>query len=353
MLSVKERGPLENDPKVKVIETLTRHAAHHVHVIIYPGFKAVEAAGAIHVLDQANVQLAAMGQPAPYEITLCTPHAGLVRSDTLLHLEAKAMHSFASLTPPPDTVIIVGARDIETALNEQPQIVEWIRHMHAQTPRIIGVCSGAFFLAAAGLLDGLTATTHWRVAKRLKEKYPRITVAEDSIYVRNDRIWTSAGVTAVFDLALALVEEDLGRNIALAVAREMVIYLKRPGGQPQFSQYLNFQMTTHHGIHTLQNWIIQHLDKDLSTADLARRVAMSPRNLGRIFLQQFGCSPQEFVELARMEKAKSLLEEGYFSLKKIATECGLSSEERLRRTFRRHCGITAREYRDRFHADKS
>lgn len=337
---------------MKEIETSTKHHIHHVHVVIYPGFKAIEAVGAIHVLDQANAQLAAMSLPAAYEIILCAPNKGVVRSDTLLHLEAEAMHSFSSVSRPPDTVVIVGARDIETALSEQQQIIEWIKHVNLQAQRIIGVCSGAFFLAAAGLLDGLTATTHWRVAKRLKEKYPKVTVTEDSIYVRDGRIWTSAGVAAVFDLALTLVEEDLGRDIALAVAREMVVYLKRPGGQPQFSQHLNFLMTTHHGIHALQNWIIQHLNSDLRTADLARRVAMSPRNLGRVFLQQFDCSPQEFIELARMEKAKSLLEESYFSLKKIATECGFGSEERLRRTFRRHCGITAKEYRDRFHSNK-
>lgn len=317
-------------------------ASHSIHIVIYPGFKSLEAVGALTVFDYANAHLQARGEPALYDLHLVAPEPGPVQSDTLVKLEAQALRGRGL----PDTALVVGARDIGTAVHQQRAIVDWCRHAAGRIERLVGVCSGAFFLAQAGVLDGLDATTHWSVASRLATEFPAINVNADAIFIQNGRIWTCAGVSAAIDLSLALVEQDLGQDLALNIARELVVYLKRPGGQSQFSQHLDSQMTPHSGIRGLQLWILQNLSQDLSLEVLAAQANMSSRNLRRVFHRQTGRSPSEFIEQARLERARRLLADGDSALKRIAAHCGFGSEDHMRRVFQRHLGVTPKTYRE-------
>jgi len=206
-----------------------------VDIIVYPGFKAVEAIGPMSVFEYANLHLQRHGRPPGYDVRVASCSVGPVRSDTLMSLDATKALSTLAL---PDNAIIVGARHIQTALVDSAAITDWVAAVAPRLRRLASLCSGAFFLAAAGVLDGKRATTHWGVAARLQADYPAVQVDADAIFVRADHVWTSAGVTAGIDLALALVEEDYGRELALEVATEMVVFLKRPGGQSQFSAHL-------------------------------------------------------------------------------------------------------------------
>lgn len=214
--------------------------------------------------------------------------------------------------------------------------------------RTVGLCTGSFFLAEAGLLNNRRATTHWTVAPLMERRYPSVRVEPDSIFVKDGPIWTSAGVTACMDAALAIIEEDLGREVALSVARDMVMYLKRPGGQSQFSVHLTSQMTDHSAVRGIQEWILGGLDREFSMTELASRAAMSTRNFARVFSRETGHGPAEFIEIARVELARRLLEDHRCSLKAIAVRCGFKTEDRLRRAFQRRCRITPKEYRERF-----
>lgn len=316
-----------------------------IDIVIYPGFKAIEAVGPVNVFDYANAQLAALHRPPAYDLNIVSTSTGYIQSDTLIALQAtKALSRFTL----PDIAIVVGARQIETALVEVPEIVDWIRSVSHRLERLISLCSGSFFLAEAGVLDHKRAATHWSVAELLQRRYPRVQVDPDAIFITEGRIWTSAGVTAGLDLALAMVEEDLGRDIALAVARDLVVYLKRPGGQSQFSVHLSSQMTNHPTIRELQDWILRNLEHKLTIPELAKRVAMSERNFTRLFSRETGYAPAEFIELGRAEAARRLLEDVDLPLKSIAARSGFNSDEHMRRVFQRRFGVTPSAYRDRF-----
>lgn len=318
---------------------------HTVDIIVYPGFKALEAIGPLSVFEYANLQLQRSGLPPGYDVRIASTRPGAVRSDTLMSLEAvKSINMIAV----PDHAVIVGARHIEEALAGAPEIVDWVAAVCPRMKRLAALCSGAVFLAAAGVLDGKRATTHWSVAKLLKARYPAVVVDSDAIFIREDNLWTSAGVTAGIDLALAFVEVDFGRELALGVASEMVVYLKRPGGQSQFSTHLMVQKTGKLNIRDIQTWILANLDQRLSVAALAERAAMSVRNFTRIFHQETGLSTLEFIEVARFELARQKLADLDLSLKQVVAMCGFANEEHLRRVFQKRLGITARHYRERF-----
>jgi transcriptional regulator GlxA family with amidase domain len=320
-------------------------APRRVDIVVYPGFKALEAIGTMSVFEYANVHLQRQGRSTGYSITIAASAAGEIASDMLMSLDAtKALNPFDL----PDIAVIVGTREIERALQLNPALVEWCRHVAAHIDRLVALCSASFFLAAAGLLDDRQAATHWSVAALLQSRFPRILVDADAIYLRQDRIWTSAGVTAGIDLALALVEEDHGRPLALAVARDLVVFLKRPGGQSQFSVHLASQNTSHAGVRGIQDWILCHLAEPICIAQLARRAAMSERNFRRVFSKEVGTTPLEFVESARLEAARRLLEDGHLPLKSIASRVGFMSEQSLRKLFHKRLGIGPGEYRDRF-----
>ncbi|WP_026433285.1 GlxA family transcriptional regulator [Paracidovorax oryzae] len=323
-----------------------------VHIVVYPGFKALEAVGPLSVFDYANVHLARRGRPPGYAVSIAARARGPVRSDTLMSLDATEVlctGGDAASGAMPDTALLVGARHIEAALADAPEIVAWARTAAPRVRRMVALCSGSFFLAAAGLLDGRRAATHWSVAARLQELHPAVAVDPDAIYVRDGHLWTSAGVTAGIDLALALVEEDYGHALALEVARDMVMYLKRPGGQSQFSVQLASQATTHRGMQDVQAWALEHLSEPLTLQVLAGRASMSERHFRRVFAQETGRSPSAFVESARLEAARRLLEsDAALPLKTVAARVGLGSEQALRHLFLRHLGIPPQAYRERF-----
>jgi transcriptional regulator GlxA family with amidase domain len=212
------------------------------------------------------------------------------------------------------------------------------------------VCTGAFLLAQAGLLDGRRATTHWEFCPALERAHPEVTVEADSIFVRDGHVWTSAGVTAGIDLALALVEEDAGRDASLQVARQLVVFTQRPGGQAQFSAQLSHPPAERPTLRDLQAWLPDHLDEDLSVEALAERAFMSPRNFARAFRAEVGVTPGAYVAGLRLERARLELESGDAPVEEVARRCGFGTVETMRRTFHRRLRTSPSEYRDRFKA---
>lgn len=234
--------------------------------------------------------------------------------------------------------------DIDAAL------VRWIRRRVPQAQRVCSVCTGAFYLAEAGVLDGLRVTTHWGWADELQRRYPRLRVDADPIFIRQGRIWTSAGVTAGIDLALALLEQDLGHQSAIAVARQLVMFIKRPGGQSQFSVPLASQASGAGRFAELHAWIAANLGADLRVENLAGYVNMSPRTFARAYTAETGRTPARTVELMRLEAARRALEETSLPLKRIANDAGYGEEQNLRRVFQRQLGVSPAQYRERFSA---
>ncbi|MFL5908454.1 MAG: GlxA family transcriptional regulator, partial [Solirubrobacterales bacterium] len=222
------------------------------------------------------------------------------------------------------------------------------RSASRRSRRVTSVCSGAFLLARAGLLEGRTVTTHWASTAELARRHPELRVDPNPIFVRDGNVWTSAGVTSGMDLSLALVEEDLGRDIAVEVARWLVLFLQRPGGQAQFSTHLSAQLAERQPLRELQAWIADNLDADLRVEALAERAAMSPRNFARFFHRETGITPAAYVEELRVERARQLLEESDESIELVSSRCGFGTPETMRRAFARRVGAAPADYRARF-----
>jgi transcriptional regulator GlxA family with amidase domain len=312
-------------------------------MLVFPGLQVLDATGPLEVFSAAN-DARPRGAPA-YEPLLVARRAGPVASSAGYALVAQ--RGIGELRGPLDTLLVAGGTGTAGALGDRA-LLRWLRRAAPKARRVASVCTGAFLLAEAGLLDVLRVTTHWSAIGLLAERYPRLTVDPDPIYVRAGRISTSAGVTSGMDLALALVEEDLGRETALAVARRLVLFLARPGGQSQFSAQLAGQLAEREPLRELQTWIAEHPRADLSVAALARRVAMSPRNFARVFAREVGATPAEFVERARVECARRALEDGADGLETVAEAAGFGSAETLRRAFLRNLGVGPAAYRSRF-----
>jgi transcriptional regulator GlxA family with amidase domain len=246
-----------------------------------------------------------------------------------------------------DTLLVAGGDAIER--NEiNAQAVRWLKKAAAKCRRVGSVCTGAMLLARAGLLDGRRATTHWNWCEVLVRRAPRTEVDPDPIFVRDDNVYTSAGVTAGMDLALALVEEDHGSRLALQVARNLVLYLRRPGGQSQFSAALSLQATDRKPLRELEAWVLDNLHKPLTVPVLAQRVSMSPRNFARVFSQEMKTTPAKFIERLRVEAARRRLEESQNSMETIASECGFGNVNSMRNVFQRALKIPPGQYRRHF-----
>jgi len=246
-----------------------------------------------------------------------------------------------------DTLLVAGGDAIEQ--NEiNPEAVRWLKRISPRIRRVGSVCTGAMLLARAGLLDGRRATTHWNWCQTLIKRAPRARVERDPIFVRDENVYTSAGVTAGMDLALALVEEDHGSRLALQVARNLVLYLRRPGGQSQFSAALSLQLTDRKPLLELEAWVLDNLQKALTVPLLAQRVAMSPRNFARVFTQEMKTTPAKFVERLRVEAARRRLEESHNSMETIADECGFGNVNSMRNVFQRTLKIAPGQYRRHF-----
>ena len=310
-----------------------------IEILAFPDVQLLDVAGPLQVFATAND--IAPGPGRPYETVLVAPTSPAVTSAGL-PLPAAAL---PAVDAPVHTLVVAGGRGVDAACLEAG-LVNWLRQRCGVTRRTASVCSGAFLLAATGLLDGRRAVTHWGRCAQFARAHPAVRLDPDPIFVRDGTVWTSAGVTAGIDLALALVEEDLGRDHALAVARQLVVYLKRPGGQAQFSTALALQAGDGR-FDRLHGWIRDNLSADLSLAALAAQAAMSPRSLSRHYREATGRTPARAVEEIRIEAARRLLEQGV-SIGRAARACGFRSEETLRRGFLRRVGTSPYAYRERF-----
>ena len=315
-------------------------------MLAFPGYRPLDLTGPHEIFSMANDHLVHSGERPAYRIEILAAEPGLLRARSGLRIEVD--RTLASVHGRIDTLLVVGgeAESIRQAIAEGVH-AKFLARMAPRVRRIGSVCSGAFLLAAAGLLDGRRSTTHWASTHLLAEMFPRVEVDPDAIWVKDGPVYTSAGVTAGIDLALALVEEDLGREVALSVARRAVVFLKRPGGQSQFSAELDAQIRATGPLEQLPGWIRDHLSEDLGVEALAHRVGMSPRNFARVFRRQFETTPARFVERARVERARRHLEEARLTLDEIADACGFGSGERMRRSFSRVLGVGPAAYRDR------
>ncbi|HTZ07758.1 MAG TPA: GlxA family transcriptional regulator [Acidimicrobiales bacterium] len=312
-----------------------------VVAVVFPQFQMLDAAGPLEVFATATRLLP---EGHGYTVGVVAPEPGPVRSSSGMALEARGL---GSVRGPLDTLLVAGGLGAMTA-RDDPVLVGWLRRRAARSRRVVSVCTGAFLLAEAGLLDGRPVTTHWAWCTALQREYPALVVDADPIFVRHGEVATSAGVTAGMDLALSLVEEDHGAALALEVARWLVLFLKRPGGQAQFSGHLRAQLASRPALAELQGWMADHLDADLSVAALARRAGMGTRTLARTFKAEVGSTPAAYVEHLRVETARRWLEEGERSTAMIARAAGFGTVETMYRAFQRVVGVPPGEYRQRF-----
>ena len=317
-------------------------ARKSVAIVVPPNAQSLDVSGPLDAFLEANRHASA----GPlYEVRLVGTGTG--RTIRVGGMSVVADTSIFNDVRPIDTMLVAGTPDYAAAYASTDLHV-WLRRRAPRTRRYGSVCTGAFFLGAAGLLDGMNATTHWQHAAELAERFPAVKVVPDQIYVQDGALYTSAGVTAGIDLALRLIEDDHGRDLALTVARRLVVFLKRPGGQSQFSAHLAAQIADDGRIRSLQHWILDHLPLDLSLEALADRVAMSVRNFTRVFQAETGSTPADFVEMARVDAARRLLEESDTPLQRVASRCGFASPDTMRRAFLRRIGTVPSDYRDRF-----
>ncbi len=310
-----------------------------ISLVAFEGVEALDVTGPWEVLHTAGLIAG-----SPPELICVTADGRDVRSSSGLSFRADA--AIADLEAI-DTLIVAGGFGVGRALEDE-DLLAGIRRLSAKARRTAGVCTGAFLLAEAGLLDGRRATTHWARSGELARRYPAVAVEADPIFIRDGAMLTSAGVTAGMDLALALAEEDHGREAALQTARMLVVYARRPGGQSQFSVQLAHQAARREPLRDLQAFIAEHPESDLSVGALAGRMHLSERQLSRVFRDELGAAPADYVEQARVERARSLLETEGAGLEAIAARCGFASAEVMRRAFHRRLATSPREYRARF-----
>lgn len=315
-------------------------------MVIYPDAHILDVVGPLEVLTGAKYFLP--DGPAPYEVTLVATQAGPVPTTSGLGLTADIGFADAARdTSPIDTLIVSGGHGTMDALHD-PQLLDFVRRAAPRARRVVSICTGAIILAELGLLDDRRATTHWWWCPVLEHRYPQVRLERDAIFVRDGNIWTSAGVTAGMDLALALVEMDWGHEVALQVARYNVMYMMRPGGQSQFSAHLVAQAAEDPAINATLEHIAAHPGEDLTVTVLAARAGLSERTFARRFKDETGLTPAAYVETARVQAARVALETRPQGIEQIAFEVGFHSAERMRRAFQRHLGVSASEYRDRF-----
>lgn len=314
-----------------------------VVIVAFPGVQTLDVTGPAEVFRAASLI-----RPPGYEVTVAAMEREPLATSTVSFVPDARLDDCGG---PVDTLIVAGGTGTRAA-QDDARLVDWIADAAARSRRVASVCTGAFLLAKAGLLDGRRATTHWAYCAAFARRYPAVTVEPDPIFVRDGNVATSAGVTAGMDLALALVEEDLGRDVALEAARHLVVFLQRPGGQAQFSAQLAAQVADRAPLRELQAWIPDNLDDDLTVPALARRACMSDRNFARAFRRETGMTPGAYVEAARVERARIALEAGDLPVEAIAHQAGFGTVETMRRAFRRRVGVSPIDYRTRFRRNR-
>jgi transcriptional regulator GlxA family with amidase domain len=314
-----------------------------VHILAFDNAQVLDVTGPLQVFASTNDLARQRGLPLPYAVSVIAAQAAPVMTSAGLALLAEPL---PSADTPGDTLVIAGGWGVYGAA-EDPALVDWVREKKRYTRRMASVCTGAFLLAASGVLDGCRVATHWTRCEELARKFPSLTVEPNPIFIQQGCVWTSAGVTAGIDLCLALVEEDLGRAVALEVARHLVVFLKRPGGQSQFSAALSLQKGDSR-FAELHAWITENLSLDLNLSTLAAKACMSERSFVRHYRAETGQTPARAVELLRVEAARRQLADSTTSIKRIAVQCGFGCEETLRRSFLRALSVTPQAYRERF-----
>jgi transcriptional regulator GlxA family with amidase domain len=299
----------------------------------------------VQVLDVAG-PLEVFSRVPGYKVQLATPGAGRALETNRGIVFAEAI-PIAEVRGPIDTLVIVGGPGAESGVYDA-NFIDWITSAAKQSRRVASICTGAFLLAESGLLDGKQAVTHWSFCDRMAKDYPRVNVRPDPIHLRDGSIYTSAGITAGIDLSLSLVEEDHGHETALNIARQLVMFLVRPGGQSQYSHMLSHQASASQPLRELQVWMLEHLREPLTVEQLADRVGVSARHFTRVCLRETGMNPGQFVDRMRVEAAQQMIDSSSKGLKEIADATGFKSAEAMRRAFVRILGVTASEYASRF-----
>jgi transcriptional regulator GlxA family with amidase domain len=323
--------------------------SRRIGFLTYPGCEILDFCGPFDTFYWADFWLQRFGRTDEpgYQCIVVAANPGPIQ--TRCGIEIVATHSYCDLSDGLDTLVVAGGAVTFEEACKDPTLVEWVRSTAPRVRRVASVCTGAFILAAAGLLNHRRATTHWMYSELLATAYPSIDVDCNLLFARDGNIYTSGGITAGIDLALALVEEDLGREVALATARLMVVFPRRPGGQSQFSTYVQYsEVRSRPDISELQAWILGHPAEDLSVEALADRMGMSPRNFARLFRSETGDTPAQFAERARADAARCKLEQTVVPVETIAEECGFGNTERMRRTFQRLFEVSPHDYRARF-----
>jgi transcriptional regulator GlxA family with amidase domain len=328
-----------------------RLSPRQIAILAFPDVQSLDVTGPLEVFAGAQTLIEAVGRDdSGYEVSVLSHDGAPLRTSSGLQV---VPHGSFSETPRQlDTLIVAGGYGSHAA-SKDPATIEWIVSTSKRARRTASVCTGAFLLAAAGLLDGRRATTHWSAAKELAKRYRRVQVDPEPIFLRDGPIWTSAGVTAGMDLALALVEEDLDRDAALAIARQLVLFLRRPGNQAQFSATLATQEPVREPLRDIRRHIVENLAGELSVEALAQRAHMSPRHFARLFRSETGVTPARYVESIRLEAARRALEDSAQPVSTVALTCGFGTPETMRRSFLRALGVGPAEYRRRFHPSGS
>ncbi|WP_031481054.1 GlxA family transcriptional regulator [Streptomyces bicolor] len=312
-------------------------APRTVLFLLFDDVQSLDVTGPLEVFMGAETHT-----PGTYRIRTASPDGGPVRTSGGLTVVPD--HALAD-APDPHTLVVPGGKGTRCP---QPALTDWLRGHGPRAERLVSVCTGAILLAEAGLLDGRRATTHWAYCDKLARDHPAVDVDPDPIYVRDGHVATSAGVTSGIDLALALVEEDLGRDVALGIARHLVVFLRRPGNQAQFSAQLAAQTARREPLREVQRWITEHPDADLTVEALAARASLSPRHFARAFQHETGMTPGRYVDRVRLEHARRLLEDTRDGVEEISRACGYGTPEAMRRAFVKSLGTAPVEYRRRF-----
>jgi transcriptional regulator GlxA family with amidase domain len=326
------------------------HLLHQGHgmkvaIVIFDGVQALDVAGPLDVFAEANTLLS---EQQKYEVSLVGPRSGPVVCSNGMQLSVP--FGYADVDTQCDLLLVAGGPQLP---NTQPpsEFLTWLKKQARDSTRFGSVCNGAFVLAHAGLLDGKDVTTHWADAGRLAHEFPQVCVKPDKIFVRDGRLFTSAGVTAGIDLCLSLVAEDWGHELAVRVAKRLVVYIQREGGQSQYSPYIGAGRDEDPIIGKIHRYVTEHITDALSIEQLARAVAVSRRTFSRLFMKYANVTPSVFVEQVRVDTARKLLEESDAPLKTVAFKCGFRSATHMRTTFSRRLDVTPKQYRQRFRGD--
>jgi transcriptional regulator GlxA family with amidase domain len=336
----------------KAMAAQRRHeyeAKKTIGILGYNGVQALDIVGPVDAFSIASVHVASErpGRESAYEVLVLGPSRRAFVAESGIAIRP---HRALDAAPRLDTVIIAGGRALRLEPEISARVAQWLKARARGIRRVASVCTGIYALAPTGLLNGRRVTTHWRFTAEIAQRFPRLRVDPNALFIKDGQFYTSAGITAGIDLALALIEEDYGPQVALAVARDLVVYLKRPGGQEQYSEPLRFQMQSSDRLSDLVPWIIAHLDHDLSVGALAEKACLSPRQFARRFKQALGSTPGDFVENLRLDEARRRLSASGATIEGVADSVGFASADSFRRAFERRFGIAPSIYRGRFSA---